>query len=266
MTLIDYIDEYITEKERRWIALLLCLNALLWYALKHVEAAKGRELNLAYPLVSLVATLQFVKYGCGALFDGSMMAISTDAYTRLKAEHDGFADLAQITFAYEVFNTLSAVILPEYRTGEFLGHHILTMMIAKCSQKHGPEFYGLFYLGIAAVSTLPLIVVDIFRHGPKVLAETYPTINTIARVLFAVSFLTLRAATWPLVSLVFWHDAIINLMNPPEDGGTWRPYLIGLLLSNTFLGALQVIWAGRIWKGLTKVLKKDNKQKASKSS
>jgi hypothetical protein len=29
-TLIDTIDEYITEKERRWIALLVCLDALLW--------------------------------------------------------------------------------------------------------------------------------------------------------------------------------------------------------------------------------------------
>lgn len=29
-TLIDSIDEYITEKERRWIALLVCLDALLW--------------------------------------------------------------------------------------------------------------------------------------------------------------------------------------------------------------------------------------------
>ena len=253
-SIIDSIDEYITEKERRWIALLVCLDALLWYALRYVKEARGKELNLAYPLVSFVATIQFVKFGFSALFDGTMMDLNTDPYSRLRAEHEGFAHLSQITFAYEVFNTLSCIVMPQYRTVEFLGHHVLTMMIAKMSQAHGPEFYGLFYLGIASVSTLFLVFVDIFRYGPKSLKESFGVVSTAAQVLFALSFLLVRAVIWPLMNCAFWRVAIINLRDPPEDGGTWRPYLLGLLLANTFLGALQILWAGRIVKRLKKII------------
>jgi len=268
--LVDSIDLYVTAKERRWITLLLCLDALLWYSLRYVRAARGRELNLAYPLVSFVATLQFVKYGFGALLDGSMAELGADSYTRLKApdgyHHEGFDQLAQIMFAYELFNTLSSVVMPQYRTGEFLGHHILTMMIAKMSQRHGPEFYGLFYLGIASVSTLFLIFVDIFKYGPRSLRERFGGVNALCRVLFAVSFLLVRAGIWPLMNVAFWYDAAVNLRYPPEDGGTWRPYLIGLLLANTFLGALQLLWAGRIVKGLRKMLgpKKGTEEESGK--
>jgi len=265
MSLVDFIDPYITETERRWLALMICLDALIFFALRFVKGAKGRELSLAYPMVSFVATLQFVRYGWAAVFDGTMREISTDPYTRLKADHVGFETLAQITFAYEVFNTLTSIVLPQYRTVEFLGHHILTMMISKIGQTHGPEFYALFYIGIAATSTLPLAVMDIFKFGPKVLAETYPTANSIARVCFAVAFLILRAFLWPLVSLLFWYDAFKNLIDPPEDGQIWRAYLIGLLLSNTFLGALQVIWAGKVWGGLMKALKKGGTKQEAKS-
>lgn len=253
-SIIDSIDEYITEKERRWIALLVCLDALLWYSLRYVKEARGKELNLAYPLVSFVATIQFVKYGFAALLDGTMMDLNTDPYSRLNAEHEGFAQLSQITFAYEVFNTLSCIVMPQYRTVEFLGHHVLTMMIAKMSQAHGPEFYGLFYLGIASVSTLFLVFVDIFRYGPISLKRNFGMVNTAAQVLFALSFLLVRAVIWPLMNCAFWRDAVINLRDPPEDGGTWRPYLIGLLLANTFLGALQILWAGRIVKRLKKII------------
>mmetsp|Transcript_12369 Transcript_12369/g.19017 ORF Transcript_12369/g.19017 Transcript_12369/m.19017 type:complete len:263 (+) Transcript_12369:104-892(+) len=255
MKSIGIIDSYITEKEQKWLAILVVLYVFLWFLLKtFVKDARGKELNLAWPMVSFIATIQFVRHGCGALFDGTMVELSATPYIRLKADHEGFAELAQITFAYEVVNTLSSIVIPQYRTVEFLGHHVLTMMIAKCSQSHGPEFYGLFYLGIASLSTLPLIIVDIFRHGPPSLAATFPLVNTVARILFAVTFFAVRTAAWPLVSIVFWYDSILNILEPPADGGTWRPYLILLLLSNTFLGALQVLWAGRIWKGLKKVI------------
>lgn len=236
------------------------------YSLRYVREAKGKELNLAYPLVSFVATIQFVKYGFTALLDGTMMELSTDPYSRLKGSHDGFSQLAQIMFAYEVFNTMSSIVMPQYRTFEFLGHHVLTMTIAKMSQHHGPEFYGLFYLGIASVSTLFLVFVDSFKFGPKSLRETFGVVYTAARVLFALSFLLVRAVIWPLMNLAFWRDAIINLRDPPEDGGTWRPYLIGLLLANTFLGVLQMLWAGRIIKGLKKMAQKDSTSQAKKSS
>mmetsp|Transcript_555 Transcript_555/g.856 ORF Transcript_555/g.856 Transcript_555/m.856 type:complete len:265 (+) Transcript_555:110-904(+) len=264
MSLTDVIEEYTTEKERSWLALMFCLYALLWLAFKlFFKDAKGKELSLAHPIISFVATIQLTKFGFVALFDGTMMELSSDAYTRLKADHDGFSEMAQLMFAYELFNTLSSILVPQYRTAEFLGHHMCTTLIAKLSQTHGPEFYGLFYFGIASLSSPALCVVDFLRHGPPVLADTFPTIKIISGAVFALSFFAVRSFAWQLVSLVFWHDTIMNLRNPPEGGGTWRPYLIMLLLSNTFLGGLQLVWTKRIWSTLMKTLSEHDKKKSN---
>lgn len=265
MTLLDLIDQYTTAKERNWFALFTCLYGLLWLLLKlFVKEAKGKELSIAHPVVSFVATIQLVKLGFTALLvDGAMMELSTDAYSRLKVgEYEGFLELVQIAFAYELFNTLSSIILPQYRTVEFLGHHILTMMIAKVSQTEGPAFHGLFFVGIASLSTLLLTIVDTFRHGPPFLRNTFPTVNKLARILFALAFFAVRSLAWPLVTIVFWHDGIVTLMAPRAES-PWRPYLIMLFFSNTFLGALQVLWTGRIWKGLMKTIQQTSSSSSS---
>mmetsp|Transcript_169 Transcript_169/g.139 ORF Transcript_169/g.139 Transcript_169/m.139 type:complete len:270 (+) Transcript_169:200-1009(+) len=247
----------ITTKEQGWLAFLLCFSILLRYILKTSKVAEGKERPIAYALTTLVAHCHFVKYGVMALVDGTMLELSHDATSRtMSSGNDNFYQLAQITFAYEIYNTLSALIIPEYRTGEFLGHHILTMIIAKFAQTQGPDFYGFFYLGIASLSSLFMVFVDIFRYGPNILRDTFPILNKIVQVLFAVSFITVRAVTWPFVSLAFWYDTIEIIRHPPDNGGPWKPYLFMLLLSNTFLGALQIMWAKRICKHLAKILGK----------
>eukprot|EP00555_Chaetoceros_dichaeta_P003927 CAMPEP_0198252236 /NCGR_PEP_ID=MMETSP1447-20131203/2774_1 /TAXON_ID=420782 /ORGANISM="Chaetoceros dichaeta, Strain CCMP1751" /LENGTH=256 /DNA_ID=CAMNT_0043937415 /DNA_START=43 /DNA_END=813 /DNA_ORIENTATION=+ len=253
-----------TTKEQGWLAFLICFSMLLHHVIKSSKVAEGKERPIAYALAGLVAHCHFVKYGVMALVDGTMVELSHDATSRtMSSGNDNFYQLAQITFAYEIYNTLSALIMPEYRTGEFLGHHILTMTIAKFAQTQGPDFYGFFYLGIAALSSLFLVFVDIFRHGPNILRDTFPVFNKIVQVSFAVSFITVRAVTWPFVSLAFWHDTIEIIRHPPENGGPWKPYLFMLLLSNTFLGLLQIMWAKRICKHLVKTLRSKPEQKVS---
>jgi len=249
--------EIITAKEQGWLAFLLSLSVVLFSFLKYSKVADGKEKPIAYALVGLVAHYHCSKYGLSALVDGTMSDLSHDATSRLVSSNsDNFQQLAQITFSYEIYNTISAVIIPEYRTGEFLGHHILTMIISKFAQTQGPDFYGFFFIGIAATSSLFLVFVDIFRHGPSYLRDTFSAVNIIVQVLFALSFLSLRAVAWPLVSLVFWHDTIQIIRHPAENGGPWKPYLFLLLLSNTFLGVLQMLWAKRICYHLLKIFRK----------
>ena len=99
-----------------------------------------------------------------------------------------------------------------------------------------------------------------FRYGPKQLADSLPLINKLFRVLFATSFLIVRATIWQLVSAVFWWDAIKDLSNPD---GTYTLYLGFLLLANTFLGVLQLTWAGRILAELRALI---NGKKVQKST
>lgn len=247
---------FITATEQWWLAFFLGLSVIIYQTLKASKIAIGKEKPLAFASVSLIAQCHFVAYGLGACADGTLATLSRDAVSRtMSSDSAAFGALAQVAFAYEVYNTVAAASIAEYRTGEFLGHHVLTATIAKFSQTQGPDFYGFFYLGLAALSSVFLVFVDAFRHGPDRWRAALPRANAVVRVAFALSFLAVRAVAWPLVSLVFWHDTLHILRVPPAGGGPWTPYLIMLLLSNTFLSALQIMWAKRICAGLVKFTK-----------
>ena len=219
------LDSLLTDRERRWLALFFCLYLLLYAALRTHGTARGREGSLAYVLVSLVATVQFVTYGLTALFDGSLLILATSG-PRLAGgpgTHAGFSALTEVTFPYELFNTAAALVLPQYRTREFLGHHLSTLAVAKLAQWYGPDLYGLFYLGLASLSTLPLVAVDVFRHGPRELATAHPGLNKLARVAFALTFLLVRAVIWPMVSAALWYDVVVLILRRRRGGGAPAP-------------------------------------------
>lgn len=96
---------------------------------------------------------------------------------------------------------------------------------------------------------------DVFKHGPPEWRAAVPTVNAVARVAFALSFLAVRTVAWPLISVAFWRDTVALLRDPPPGGGPWRPYLFGLLISNTVLSGLQIAWGRRILAGLVKFVK-----------
>jgi len=260
------MNNIIHERDLGWLVFLLCFSSTIFGILKASKVAKGKETLLAYVLTSLINHICFTTIGLSALSNGTMSELSTDALSRMSPENlDSCVQLSHRTFAYEIFNTMAAIVIPEYRTGEFLGHHILTAIIAKYSQTEGPDFYGYFFFGVASVSTLMLVFVDIFRHGPAYLRDTFPGVNKVFQVLFAVIFLSVRAFTWPLVSLVFWHDTIHIIRYPPESRSPFVPYLFILLFSNTFLSGLQLLWAKRIVNRLVKILKKPPESSELKS-
>jgi hypothetical protein len=249
------VEGIFTPTEQRRLLLIIAVNWVLLGICKATKACPEKEKTLCYSITCLFAVTPIVVIGCGAVADGSYSELSITSVTRIHGfHHSGFQELAQWTCAYEVWNALTACIIPHYRTKEFLGHHIVTALLAKLSQQYGPAFYGIFFFGLASISTLPLALVDIFRYGPKELAEQWPTINTICRVSFAILFLLIRGVIWPIMSFIFWWDAIQNMIHGEDDNSPPSWWLGILLISNTFLGTLQMIWGVKIWKGLSKVL------------
>lgn len=80
---------------------------------------------------------------------------------------------------------------------------------------------------MASLSSVFLVFFDVFKHGPEAWRAAFPAVNATVRVSFALSFLLVRTAAWPLVSLVFWRDTVSTLRDPPAGGGPWRPYVFG---------------------------------------
>ena len=152
------LEELVTSNERWRILYLVGINLAGVLALKATRSCPGKEASTIYPLVSLISVVRNVSIGILAVYDGSMYDLASSSTNgRLRGDHAGFDDLSQLMFAYEVWNTLSAIIIPQYRTPEFLGHHIVTGIIAKASQSYGPAFYGLFYFGLASTTTILLV-------------------------------------------------------------------------------------------------------------
>lgn len=205
-----------------------------------------------------------------------MMDIASTTELRLHSQHEGFIFLCELTFAYEVWNTLCACCLEEYRTPAFIGHHLATGCLAKLAQQPYAAFYGLFFFGLASASSCLLSFVDIFRYGPPEFDEAMPSVNLFFRVMFAFAFFALRSFMWPIFSIVFWYD-VVGIEIAGGDGKQKTYVAVIFLIANTGLSFLQVLWTSTIWKGLVKtfdgsneddevVVKKDEKVKVSKKS
>ena len=189
--------------------------------------------------------------GCHAWwFDATLDAAWNDAHTRLYVSFAPAAAMLRVCLAYEAWNTLCAVVLPEYRTAAFVGHHATTLFLAVLCTVPFLHPYSIFFLGPPSVSSVLLGLVDIFRHCPT-LAARWPTANLACRVAFALSFLLLRSLMWPLVSARFWHD-VLGALRGGTAHSAWACTVY--LLANVFLTALQIVWTVRIVQGLAKAL------------
>ena len=104
--------------------------------------------------------------------------------------------LGAVTAAYEAYNTLVVLVVPEYRTTAFVGHHAATFVLALLSQGR-TSTCGLF--GVASVSSVPLAVVEVAK------CAGLTRLHDRARGIYAAAFLALRSLYWPLVSLGLGH-------------------------------------------------------------
>jgi hypothetical protein len=134
-----------------------------------------------------------------------------------------------------------------------VGHHLATGLLAKLAQKPYAAFYGLFFFGLASISSSLLSVVDIFRYGPPEMDKAMPTVNLVFRILFALAFLVLRSFLWPILSVLFWYD-VVGVVVSGGDGKQNTYVGIVFLIANTGLSFLQVIWTEKIWSGLSSVI------------
>ena len=78
-----------------------------------------------------------------------------------------------------------------------------------------------------------------FKHW----ADKYPTLNSIIRTTFGVSFILLRLIMWPILSAPFCEGSLTMLYN----GTAHSPFVVAYFLAaNLFLTGLQFSWGRKI--------------------
>jgi len=195
--------------------------------------------------------------GAGAYLMGTASELNFSTQGRLYGSCAAGMALGRATAAFELYNTLVCVACKEYRTVAFIGHHVVTCLLALLSMAPFVHYYSLFFLGVACFSSVPLCAIDICNH----LRPHYPTFEALhgpSRSVFAILFLIIRVAIWPCVSARFWVDAVGTVR---EGSAHSTGAVVVFLSANIFLTGLQLMWGRKVWAGVVKALRRQKKGK-----
>lgn len=120
------------------------------------EAKNGSMLCnlLAYNLLAIFYATFCAYTGTKAWFDGTADSIGGSLQERFYGYNEPNAKIARLTVAYELYNTLAVVLLKEYRTAAFVGHHATCLVLGMMSLHPFCHYYGLFFFGLTAISSV----------------------------------------------------------------------------------------------------------------
>ena len=145
---------------------------------------------------------------------------------------------------------------------EMLLHHSLAAGLAIAGLHMGfGQYYGLFFMGVTETSSLPLVWVDLGKYYPE-LSKRLPTMNLLAKALFALMFIVVRDVLFIKHSIQLWKDSFEVL-----GAGTAKfpAVTYGFLVTNLFFNVLQIAWTKLLIDGVLDLLRgggaKDDKAK-----
>eukprot|EP00948_MAST-09A_sp_MAST-9A-sp1_P001224 g1224.t1 len=143
-----------------------------------------------------------------------------------------------------------------------LGHHIVMCFVAYVGMTSFPSYYFLFFLGLTEISSIPLVIMNIFHPNrfKELLdhSKFLSIVNEIVRVLFAIMFLITRALYFPYVFVGSTLPDLYDLgIKKQSDRFT---LLAAVAVSGIALTLLQLYWASLIVKQLLKMLSPKKKK------
>lgn len=146
-------------------------------------------------------------------------------------------------FAYQSWNFIAGLYLPEFGDAASLAHHAVTVCISFfCVDGPVFQYYAVYFLGCSEVSTVPLTVVDIFAKFPRY-QEKFPLLNTVCRLLFAALFVLSRVIYFPILDYHFWRHCYSMHYN--NEIRQYTPVLF-FLIANIFMTGLQFFWGAKM--------------------
>jgi hypothetical protein len=243
----------ISETSVAWFFGLIAASFILKFLVRHTTNASDRQASIiAYNLTAMAPNIVQLAFGARLWFSRLDEFSGGDTrHSRLYTPLEGGATFnISVCIAYELWNTCTALLLPDYRTLAFVGHHVSSLYLLLLTSAPFLHFYSLFFFGPPALSNLFLSGMDCFKHCEP-MQRAMPAVNLAFRVGFAVSFLATRTVYWAAVSARFWRD-VVETLAAGEAHSTW---VLGVYMaSNVFLTGLQALWASKVIDGLRRQL------------
>lgn len=175
-----------------------------------------------------------------------------DGASRFLEPNDTTRFLAAMLFGELVLWDLPCAIwIKELRRPDSLIHHVAMAVVAFNAAWLAPIFYGVFYLGLIELSTIPLNLNEYYAHAAKA-AEGAAGVSTALIARFArwrdvfqaaaaASFVAVRGVAFTAVSALQFTPELVPLLSSPAADGLRGPLIahaVGVLAFN----ALQLYW------------------------
>ena len=146
----------------------------------------------------------------------------------------------------------ASLLIPRLRKPDTLIHHIAMAAVALVGCTYLPTHYGLYYMGVVELSSIPLTFYDQCdaavvlagkdEHYPKARAERLRQLRDGSKAVAVTSFVLVRAVDFTRVTLAkFVPDALAVLASPATAAGFRLPIQFMLCSSVGFV-ALQLYW------------------------
>lgn len=197
---------------------------------------------------------------------------ATTAVERILAPRN--LQMSQLVFGMMLFWDLPCgIFTPALRDAAMLAHHIGMLFVAGLALgvlSHGKPllgYYAPFFFGVIEISSIPLILVDLFhpRHKPwheYLTSHRAPKwvgqLNDICRIVFAGSFLMLRSLYFPYVTVTGVIPDCLTIRRLPmnqREGVPNLPLDI-MMVFNTLFSLLQMYWGYLVVRQIVKLVSK----------
>jgi hypothetical protein len=230
-----------------WTCAEFVLCIVLWAVCANTSTFKSKPLVAAFMLAHQFPIVGLCYYALIGRLDWIMEQPAT-----LKERMYGFDPAAEhicmIQVALQIFVTTIAFATRDggLLKPELLAHHSVTAtLMCICLHPFGHSRVGIFF-GLTELSTIPLNVMDVFKNFPD-LVKSFPVLDVVCKISFALSFLVLRVGLVTKVS----YDFQVDLYELYATGTAHSvPAVFFMSLSNIFVVGLQLYWSTLIIKGL----------------
>ena len=206
----------------------------------------------AFQMACFIPLAYVSYYGIITWFFSEQFQASRTAEERLFGPvSDNVRKIGEVQIAFQAWDFLISLFNSELNSVEMLLHHAMTGLLCywMLSLPY-MSFYGIYFMGVCEISSLPLSVVDFMRFFPDY-KDKYPLINMINSLLFGVLFVWFRIIKWIQYSAGAWRDSmhVLKMKKLPVP----RSVVVGVLVLNVFFTALQIVWCGLLFKEAKKM-------------
>ena len=218
---------------------------------KAIAKANGGSFLGAFQMTCFIPLAYVSYYGINTWFFEKFQASRTAEERLFGPVSENVRKIGEVQIAFQAWDLAISLFNSELNSLELLLHHAMTGLLCywMLSLPY-MSFYGIYFMGVCEISSLPLAVVDFMRFFPDY-KEKYPLVNVINSVLFGLLFVWFRIIKWIQFSAGAWRDSlhVLKMKKLPVP----RSVVVGVLILNVFFTVLQIFWCGLLLKETKKM-------------